>query len=550
MDSRRIVVSIDFGTTYSGLAWAESSRADFQHVIDTWPTKSSTKSSPKVPTELRLITNGYQWGFQIPTTAKRSKYFKLKLDDPTSTSTTTQPPEELAQLYLSYLYKHMISILTERLSSSIVKNTPIDFILTVPAIWSNAAKQKTETAAVRAGFKGSKKIHLVSEPEAAAIYTLHNLGAPTLSVGKTFVVCDAGGGTVDLISYKIQQMAPSLKVGEATGGTGGKCGSSMLNQRFRRYLKQKLGEQYWTPDRLVEAINAFEDFKKTFTPEGEPLSIRVELPNDPAKSIRRNRFRVSQTEMKNEVFEPIIKDVIDLIQEQISMTGGSVAAILLVGGFGQSQYLMTRIKASIHSAIKVLQPANGWTAVVQGAAMIGLSRANANLGAVHISERVARKHYGTQLTMAFQDGKDDISKRFWYEKWNCWAISRMQWFVEKGQSYPVNRPSVIECEIDFPVRSGVAPSSRVTIYENSVDNQAPRYVNKNTKKVAQLDVDVERVGFGRKLFTSKKRKMGGHWYYVFKSYIEATYESAWIGYTLKLKGMRLMSWSDCTLQGP
>lgn len=90
--------------------------------------------------------------------------FARKLDDPTPTSTTTQPPEELAQLYLSYLYKHMISILTERLSASIVKNTPIDFILTVPAIWSNAAKQKTETAAVRAGFKGSKKIHLVSEP--------------------------------------------------------------------------------------------------------------------------------------------------------------------------------------------------------------------------------------------------------------------------------------------------------------------------------------------------------------------------------------------------
>jgi hypothetical protein len=91
------------------------------------------------------------------------------------------------------------------------------------------------------------------------MYTLDNLGSPTLQVGKTFVVCDAGGGTVDLISYKVQQLTPSLKVGEATAGTGGKCGSSMLNNRFRRYLKQKLGDKYWNADRLVEALNSFED---------------------------------------------------------------------------------------------------------------------------------------------------------------------------------------------------------------------------------------------------------------------------------------------------
>jgi len=184
-----------------------------------------------------------------------------KLDDPVSGRGDTKPPEELTQLYMSHLYKHLMWTLGERLSSSVVESTPIDFVLTVPAIWSNAAKQKTETAAVRAGFKATKgrKIHLVSEPEAAAIYTLHNLGQSRLNIGGTFVVCDAGGGTVDLISYKILQLSPSLQVREATAGTGAKCGSSMLNGRFRKYLKQKHGEGYWTADRLVEANNAFED---------------------------------------------------------------------------------------------------------------------------------------------------------------------------------------------------------------------------------------------------------------------------------------------------
>jgi serine/threonine-protein kinase ATR len=89
------------------------------------------------------------------------------------------------------------------------------------------------------------------------MYTLKNLGAGSLAVGKKFVVCDAGGGTVDLITYEIVRVS-MLQVKEVTEGTGGKCGSSMLNERFRRYLKQTHGEQYWTDDRLVEALDEFE----------------------------------------------------------------------------------------------------------------------------------------------------------------------------------------------------------------------------------------------------------------------------------------------------
>lgn len=83
------------------------------------------------------------------------------------------------------------------------------------------------------------------------------MSAGSLGVGKKFVVCDAGGGTVDLITYEILELH-NLQVKEVTEGTGGKCGSSMLNDRFRRYLKKKHGEEYWTDDRLIEPLNEFE----------------------------------------------------------------------------------------------------------------------------------------------------------------------------------------------------------------------------------------------------------------------------------------------------
>ncbi len=41
-------------------------------------------------------------------------------------------------------------------------------------------------------------LHVISEPEAAAIYALDRIDKHDLQIGDTFVVCDAGGGTVDL----------------------------------------------------------------------------------------------------------------------------------------------------------------------------------------------------------------------------------------------------------------------------------------------------------------------------------------------------------------
>ena len=79
----------------------------------------------------------------------------------------------------------------------------------------------------------------------------------TLQLGRRFVVCDAGGGTVDLITYEVTKV-DTLELREVTEGTGGKCGSSMLNKRFRRHLKQTHGEKYWTDERLVVALNEFE----------------------------------------------------------------------------------------------------------------------------------------------------------------------------------------------------------------------------------------------------------------------------------------------------
>jgi hypothetical protein len=94
--------------------------------------------------------------------------------------------------------------------------------------------------------------------EAAAIYTLKNLNPHGLEVGDTFVLCDAGGGTVDLISYSITGLFPELQVKEASPGTGGFCGSTYLDESFSNYLTRKLSnEPGWDSDVLADAMSQF-----------------------------------------------------------------------------------------------------------------------------------------------------------------------------------------------------------------------------------------------------------------------------------------------------
>jgi hypothetical protein len=64
------------------------------------------------------------------------------------------------------------------ISIDFVESTPMETILTVPAVWSDKAKSDTLQCAHRAGFGEMDKIRLITEPEAAAVYTFHQVCNP------------------------------------------------------------------------------------------------------------------------------------------------------------------------------------------------------------------------------------------------------------------------------------------------------------------------------------------------------------------------------------
>jgi len=72
--------------------------------------------------------------------------------------------DKLVTDYISALGDHLMYTLREKLGDGVVASTPLEFIVTVPAIWSDLAKDKTKQACQRApGLSATKSpIHLIS----------------------------------------------------------------------------------------------------------------------------------------------------------------------------------------------------------------------------------------------------------------------------------------------------------------------------------------------------------------------------------------------------
>ena len=334
-----------------------------------------------------------------------------------------------------------------------MNSTEVDFVLTVPAVWSDAAKNATLQAAERAGMGNRHELKLISEPEAAAVYTLKTIQPSGLKVGDNFIVCDAGGGTVDLIAYKVTQASP-LRVEESAVGTGGLCGSAFLNYRFEDHVKERIGEERYNtmrekkPKTWMMGLRYFEEFVKRNFNEEEHSEVNVPFPGlpDDEEAGLESGFLVMTAEQVKIIFEPVIKQVIELVEGQVDAIkekNGRVSGIILVGGFGQSNYLYTRLKKHFNSAppppyserptheiaasqsVEVLQPLHAWTAVVRGAVLRGIE------GSL-VEKRRSRWHYGTSYATVFDEAVHPIGDRYWSPLWERWMVSdRMQWHVNK-----------------------------------------------------------------------------------------------------------------------
>ncbi|KAK6511744.1 hypothetical protein TWF481_000650 [Arthrobotrys musiformis] len=487
----KIIVGLDFGTTYSGLAFADTTPGEPQiSIIQNWPN-CGTRALSQVPTEIAYPPTGgqFSWGYDIQPTLTILKWFKLFLEYPDEeiASLCDLPPgksiEDVVCDFLSAVYQHAIAQLYLQRGKAVMDITQVDFVLTIPAVWNEQACARTKRAAERAGFATNHTLNMCTEPEAAALYTLRS-SETSANVGDKIIVCDAGGGTVDLISYNIRRVHPRLEVDEAVVGTGDTCGSTYIDQAFEDFFKNRMGEHY---DSLRVAqrqrvMRNFEEVKCGFRDRDDQETYSVIVPgknNIPEARVVDGEFEITREEMRV-LFDDVIDKVIGLIADQVREIARmdrrpSNRQILLVGGFGQSPYLYKRVMAwAKPQGIHVLQPKDGDVAVVKGAVIRGIDlAAPQQVGSIGDPGRAmwvrkCRKHYGTLMIAHFIPGQH-LEEDAFIDPLTGMKMARNQisWFVYKGaeisddkkisqqfhRTFRKTTPwvdTIVVCEDDFP----------------------------------------------------------------------------------------------------
>ncbi|OTB00589.1 hypothetical protein M426DRAFT_65582 [Hypoxylon sp. CI-4A] len=563
----KIVIGIDFGTTYSGVAWAATERPDGNVLISDWPSSRSTYggfSSPKVPTRLHYLNSRqFEWGFQIPHTVPSQNIlslFKLGLEpdrysrsiDVIGKSLDFDNVDKYITDYLSGIFGHLMNSLGRQLGLGTLRSTSIQFVLTVPAIWSERSKQRTIEAFERVpNLPEDHSTALLSEPEAAAVAALRELDRHNLKIGDSFVVVDAGGGTVDLITYTITALYPVLEVNEASEGTGDFCGSSRLNDRFIQLLKSRLGdEEGWDDDVLHDAVDHFErNTKKRFNMNSLTTNELFTIPvpgldrNVDLGITRRGRLQLRADEV-HMFFEPDILRIIQLVKDQVAVANTPISKILLVGGYGASMYLRERLQLAIQGDlsmgkdIEVLQPPNSWTAVINGAVLKGISLANpVNYDVPVVKGRGGRKHYGYNLGVPFNDGVHDSlrSKRYWDGMKGMWRVAVMQWIIKRGDLVSEDIPFTKDFYISRPVSLGRVNVATLEVYADSTSKEAPLAQNGNVQLLCRATANLDHIPEDQ---LDRRLGVDGIMYYELEFEIEAVYRSASTEYTLIHKGRR------------
>ena len=308
------------------------------------------------------------------------------------------------------------------------------------------ADSSLEDAAIRAGLGNEHNLQLLSEPESAAIYTLRSIESSNtyaqIKVHDRIVVCDAGGGTVDLISYDIQSIQPNLSVVECAAGTGDFCGSTFIDREFEKLFTARMGHHYNNVSLVnrQQTVKNFESTKTAFRDDPSQKTFYVNVPTVGTledAGVYGGNFEITREEMRG-LFDPIVDQIIQLIGVQVqNISHGQgpvrVNAILLVGGFGESEYLFRRVQAwASQMQIQVIQPREAATAIVRGAVMKGLEPKE-GVAKTQIVRR-ARRSYGVPVDHPFIEGKHHEQDAMYQgQTGQKLAKNQISWFIRKGQ---------------------------------------------------------------------------------------------------------------------
>lgn len=439
--NKPIVAAIDFGTTYSGYAYTfrkeyEKSAGAREIFSNKWSPNAGSLMSPKAPTtalfdpQMTFHSFGYEAEEKYADLVQEKQHnewhcfrrFKMKLHDKMTLNRTWEIDDDAGRLFpAKVVFTESIRYLKEKVQSTLESQNPmndekaIHWVLTIPAIWTEPAKQYMREAAIEAGIPNDD-LQIALEPEAAAVYcrslpedilndTKDGAVMEAFRPGGTYMIVDMGGGTVDTTVHEVAKDGQLMEIRQASGGA---WGGTSVDDTFYGFIVRKFGKEFIEKFRTTRAADwtrlsyEFETQKRKLRYDTN-YNIRLQIPQRliTESNLEVNNFTsydklAIENEDFKDFFQPSVDDIVSHIRLILSEVAKKVDLILLVGGYATSGYVSGVIKKAF-SDIRVIVPLRAEVAVMHGAVLFGFEP-------LLITSRICRHTYGIDCFEDFREG--------------------------------------------------------------------------------------------------------------------------------------------------
>ncbi|XP_035679092.1 heat shock 70 kDa protein 12A-like [Branchiostoma floridae] len=428
--------------------------------------------------------------------AKEHYYFhrfkmKLHTEKTLSKDTTIEdvngkklPALDIFAHAMRYLKDHMLNAIKLTVSAeTTLENDDIRWVLTVPAIWDDSAKQFMRQAAYKAGIASEAKegqLLIALEPEAAGIFCRQDSTQNHLldiKPGDRYMIVDCGGGTVDITVHEISENG---KVKEVTTASGGDWGGTKVDVAFLGLLDNIFGADIMTqyrvahPNEYLILLNEFETKKRSTGPgdseivavhlgysffqfyrehkEGCTAQQAIEQYDSKEVAFSNGMIRIHHSVMKS-FFTPVIDSILAHLDKLVSNEEVTpLKYMFMVGGFSESPILQHAVKEKFQGACTVLVPEGCGLSIIKGAVMFGHNPSS-------IAARKSKYTYGTAVCVPFEREHHPERLKEWIDgKLLCTRVFTK--FVEAGQLVTVGEVS----EHVFSPSSLLQPAMGIEIF--------------------------------------------------------------------------------------
>ncbi|KAL2081066.1 hypothetical protein ACEWY4_022919 [Coilia grayii] len=364
---------------------------------------------------------------------------------------------------LKYLKNHALRKIENFSQGTKLQDSDITWVLTVPAIWTNAAKQFMRDAATKAGLvteSDPDRLILALEPEAASVYCKQlpsdgfvggegNTMKLEQMPGTQYIVADCGGGTIDITLHEVLDGGALKEVYKASGND---LGGQNIDRQLKSFLKEIFGDECWeeyeeqhAPE-LQKLMYEFAVAKCADENDGYNFPCQYNLTELIMKHRKQNvpellqghqgvtwndgSIDISPAKFKS-FFDESLRGIASVLKELLKNPELHIKYLVLVGGYALCKILQDYIKGQFCKTCKVLCPLHPQQAIMVGAAEFG------NQPQI-VTSRISTLTYGVKISARFDETKHKPEKKYTSSDGEEFCSDLFERLVTKGESVGCN----------------------------------------------------------------------------------------------------------------